>query len=225
MSDSHVNWWMDASCRWHQGLPPPDWWQARAGRWHPPAPDDTTGEMTIGPPVGGAHLAGGGRWTNIVETYRGWPRWARLAGPVAASILVVGVLGAAATNGLPEGDGQTTATGQAATSTEPETTTTTVPNAATAPTATADAATAPTASVPNTTSPTQADAAPTSVAASPAPPPPTSPSTTNNEIHQAAPCSPEGATALSDDGVPMTCTTLKCHGAPYSEPRWRRTAC
>ena len=34
-------------------------------------------------------------------------------------------------------------------------------------------------------------------------------------MHQGEPCSPEGATAVTSDGVPMTCTTQKCHGAPF----------
>ena len=97
MSGSHANWWMDASCRWHQGAPPPDWWQARDGRWHPPAPDDSTEELTISPPVAGARLTADGRRANPWAIYRGWPRWARLAGPVVAVILAVGVLAAAAT--------------------------------------------------------------------------------------------------------------------------------
>jgi hypothetical protein len=218
MSDSHVTWWMDASCRWHQGIPPPEWWQAPDGRWHPPAPDDTTAETTLSPPVGGAHLAGGGRRTNLWDTYRGWPRWARLAGPVAAAILTIGVLGAAATEGFREGDPETTATEQATTSTEAET-------ATTAPSVATPAATATTtASVPSTTALPSPDPTPTTIPV-PAPAHPTTPDPTNNDIHPGAPCSPEGATALSGDGVPLTCATQKCHGAPYSQPRWRRTAC
>jgi hypothetical protein len=217
-----VNWWMDASCRWHQGLPPPGWWQAHNGRWHPPA-DDTTAEMALGPPGGGAHLATGGRRTDLWGTYRRWPRWARLAVPVAASILIIGVLGAAATGGLREGDPNTTATEGA--DTDPESTTT-VPNGEIpAPTATNTVAAPTSASVPGTTIPAGTEPAPTTIPGVPAPPPPTTPDPTNNDIHPGARCSPEGATALSADGVPMICTTQKCHGAPYRQPQWRRTAC
>ena len=222
MSDSHANWWMDASCRWHQGLPPPGWWQAHDGRWHPPALDDTTAEMGIDPPGGGAHLAAGGRATNLWETYRRWPRWARVAGPVAACILVIGVLGAAATEGLREGDPETTATERAAT-TERETTTT-VSNVAPPPSTPTTAGTPTTGSMPDTTAPAEPEPTPTTVE-DPAPAPPPTPDPTSNDIHPGAPCSPVGATAISGDGVPMTCTTEKCHGAPYSLPRWRRTAC
>jgi hypothetical protein len=220
MSDSHVNWWMDAGCRWHRGQPPPDWWQAGDGRWHPPAPDDTTAEIAISPPVGGAHLAGGGGRTNLWDTYRGWPRWARLAAPIAAFVLAIGVLGAAATEGLREDDPETAAMDEA---TPESDTTTTAPKVATpAPTATTTVATTTTDSMASTTAQPQPDPGPTTV---PAPAPPPTPAPTNNGIHPGAPCSPEGATALSGEGMPMTCTTQKCHGAPYSEPRWRRTAC
>ncbi len=221
MSDSHANWWMDASCRWHQGAPPPDWWQARDGRWRPPAADDTTEELTASPPVGGAHLASRGPGANLWQTYRAWPRWARLAGPIVASLLVIAVLGAAATEGLRDGDRETTATDRA-TTTEPATTTTS-PNAVTpAPTA---GATATPSSVPvATTDRHQPDTAPTTVTTG-SPRPPTTADPPTNDIRPAAPCSPEGATAVTADGTPMVCTLQKCHGAPFSEPRWRRASC
>jgi hypothetical protein len=222
MSDSHVNWWMDASCRWHQGLPPPGWRQASDGRWHPPAPDDTTEEAAIGPPEGGAHPAGGGR-TNLWDAYRGWPPWARAIGPVVAAVLAIGVLGAAATGGLRGGDPETTAT-EGATTTNPETTTTGPDDVTPAPAPTVTAAAPTTASTPSTSAPAEPDAAPTTVPEAPAPAPP-APDPTNNDINPGAPCSPEGATAVSAGGVPMTCTTQKCHGAPYRQPQWRRTAC
>jgi hypothetical protein len=44
-------------------------------------------------------------------------------------------------------------------------------------------------------------------------------------VHPGALCSPEGATALSDEGVPLTCTTQKCHGTPFNQPRWRAATC
>ena len=104
---SEVNWWMDAGRRWHQGMPPPDWWQAGDGRWHPRAPDNMTEELTVSPPAAGVHVPVSGQAAKVWQTYRGWPRWARLIGPIAVSVLVVGVLGAAATGGLGEGDDQT----------------------------------------------------------------------------------------------------------------------
>jgi hypothetical protein len=226
MSDSQVDWWMDASCRWHQGRPPPGWWQAGNGRWHPPGPDATTEGMTTGPPVAGAHLGGGGRGPGLWEAYRSWPRWARVAAPLAAFVLAIGVLGAAAIQGLRGGDPDTTAADVANATSEPGASTTAPDAAAPAPTAPTTRPTtttdSTTDSMPSTTPSPQPDPSPT---AEPARPPSTSPDPTNNDIHPGAPCSPEGATALSGDGVPLTCTTQKCHGAPFGQPRWRRTAC
>jgi hypothetical protein len=220
MSDSQVDWWMDASCRWHQGRPPPGWWRAGNGRWHPPAPDATTEGMTTGQPVGGAHFGGGGRGPGLWEAYRGWPRWARLAAPIAAFVLAIGALGAVATEGLRGDDPDTTAADEATATSEPGASTTATDAAA--PAAPTTRPTTTTDSMPSTTAPPPPDPAPTTA---PAPPPPTNPEPTNSEIHPGAPCSPEGATALSGDGVPLTCTRQKCHGADFSQPRWRRTAC
>jgi hypothetical protein len=222
MSGANANWWMDASCRWHPGAPPPGWRQARNGRWHPPSPDDTTDELTTNPPVGGAHLASGGRGPNLWQIYRSWPRWARRAGPTLALILVVGLLGAAATGSLWEGGGrETTATSRATTTTQAGSATS-LDAATPAPTA---SATTTASSVTGSTTPPQRDPTPTTVADIPAPPPPTTADQPTSTIHRGAPCSPEGATAFTSDGIPMVCTTQKCHGAPFSEPRWRPTSC
>jgi hypothetical protein len=220
---SDVNWWMDAGCRWHQGTPPAGWWQARDGRWHPPASDDTTEEVAIGPPLGGAHLAGASRRSALWVTYRAWPVWARLAAPVAAVILTIGVLGAAATEGFRGGDREPTATDGPTTTEEPEATAT-LPQAA-IPGPTAGGATTTSSSGSSTTGPPQRDSTPTTVAADPAPGPPTTGDPPATAIRQAAPCSPEGATAVTGDGISMVCTAQKCHGAPFSQPRWRRTSC
>jgi hypothetical protein len=214
---------MDAGCRWHQGTPPPGWWQAGDGRWRPPAPDDTTEELTIGPPVSRAHVPASGRGAKLWQSYRGWPRWARLTGPIAVSVLVIGVLGAAATVGFRRGDGETAATARATVTTQPGTSAPSSPDAATpAPTA---GATTTTSLVPGSTTPPQSDPTATTVAAAPAPPPPTTTDPPTNSIHRGAPCSPEGATAFTGDGTSMVCTAQKCHGAPFSEPRWRRASC
>jgi hypothetical protein len=222
MSDGHANWWMDARCRWHPGAPPPGWWQAPNGRWHPPKPDDTTEALAVGPPMEGAHFANPSPWANLWQTYRSWPRWARLAAPTVALILIVGVLGAAATEGLREDASETTATARVTTTTQAETPATS-PNAVT-PAASAGVSTT-TSSVPRTSAPPQPAPTPTTVPADPAPRPSTTADPPTNDIHPGAPCSPEGATAVTGDGMSLVCTAQKCHGAPFSEPRWRRTTC
>jgi hypothetical protein len=213
---------MDASCRWHRGAPPPGWCQAGNGRWHPPASEDATDELMTGSPVGGAHLAGGGWGTDVWRTYRSWPRWARLAAPILALILVLGLLGAAATERLREDGRETTATSRVTTTTQAETAAT-LPDVVT-PAPSVGASTA-TASVPSGNAPAEPEATPTTVGADPAPDPPTPADPPTNDIHPGAPCSPEGATTVMGDGTPMVCTTQKCHGAPFSQPRWRRAGC
>jgi hypothetical protein len=221
MSDAHDNWWMDASCRWHQGAPPPGWWQAPNGRWHPPSHDDPTDELTTIAPVGGAHLAGGERRANLWQTYRSWPRWARLAAPIVAFLLVVGILGAAATESLREGGRETTATARATTTTQAEAPAT-LPKVVT-PAPSAGVTTTP--AVPRTTAPPEPAPTPTTVADVPAPGPPTTTAPPPNDIHPGAPCSPEGTEAVTADGMSLVCTTQKCHGAPFADPRWRRAGC
>jgi hypothetical protein len=221
MSDAHDNWWMDASCRWHQGAPPPGWWQAPNGRWHPPSHDDQTDELTTSEPVGGAHLAGGERGANLWQTYRRWPRWARLAGPIVAFLLIVGILGAAATASLREGGRETTATARATTTTQAEAPGT-LPKVVT-PTPSAGVTTTP--AVPRATAPPEPGPTPTTVADVPAPGPPTTTAPPPNDIHPGAPCSPEGTEAVTADGMSLVCTTQKCHGAPFADPRWRRASC
>jgi hypothetical protein len=226
MSDSHVVWWMDANSRWHQGRPPRHWWQGDDGRWYPPtSDDDPTEEVRISPPAGGVHLAGGGRWGNPVETYRDWPRWARIAAPVSAAILALGAAGAAAAAALREADSKVTAADESTITTEPENTATSPDAAAAAPTATTTVATTATTAAPTSTTRAQPDPTPNTVAPGPTSPPSTSPPPSSNGVHPGALCSPEGATALSDEGVPLTCTTQKCHGTPFNQPRWRGATC
>jgi hypothetical protein len=213
---------MDASCRWHQGAPPPGWWQASNGRWHPPSHDDPTDELrTVA--VGGAHLAGRGRGANLWQTYRSWPRWARLAGPIAAFLLVVGVLGAAAAGTLREDGRETAATAPATTAARTETPAT-MPKAVT-PAPGADVTTTTSAAPRSTAPPEPAPTTPTTLAAEPAPRPPTTAAPTTNDIQPGAPCSPEGAEAVTADGMALVCTTQKCHGAPFADPRWWRASC
>jgi hypothetical protein len=224
MSGANANWWMDASCRWHQGAPPPGWWQAPNGRWHPPSHDDPTDELTADAPAGGAHLARSGRGANLWQTYRSWPLWARLAGPAVAFLLVVGVLGAAATGSLGDDGRETTATARATTTTPAETqpeAPATVPKVVTPP---SSAHGTTTSAVPRGMAPPEPAPTPTTDAQPPRPTTTAAPTTTN-DIHPGAPCSPEGAEAVTGDGMSVVCSTQKCHGAPFADPRWRRASC
>src|ERR687892_19141 len=65
---------------------------------------------------------------------------------------------------------------------------------------------------------------PATTAAPTTSPPATQPRSGGSVTHGAF-CSPAGATGTSADGVPMTCSTEKCHGTPHEQPRWRRTSC
>jgi hypothetical protein len=225
VSDSQVSWWMDAHSRWHEGLPPPDWWQASDGRWHPPTWGDPTEEERIGPVSDGRHLAGGGRWQHVVDAYWSWPRWARIATPVSAMLLALGAIGLVAFLGLRERDGDLTATGESTTS-RPEVTGPSSNAAAGGPAATTTTvSTDTTSTAPTSTAPLQPGPTSTTIAPGTAPPPSTTPPQTNGGVQLRAFCSPEGATAVSNEGVPVTCTTQKCHGAPYDQPRWRQTTC
>ncbi len=227
MDETSVNWWMDDTSRWHRGVPPAGWRQADDGRWHPPGDNEPTVEMSPVLPGGAAHLGrgsadGAGGW--------GWPRWARI-GVLASVVLaaVVVIAGAAMTDGGGEDDGAVVIGRSTTTSTvagAPSATTgqqapdTRAPAASTAGPTTTEGSDAP---APDTTEPVP----PTTTVAPEVPPTPapTAPAPSGTGARPGSPCSPEGATAITQDGVPMTCTAQKCHGAPFDSPRWRRTAC
>jgi hypothetical protein len=216
----HTDWWMDVRCRWHQGEPPPGWWQARDGRWRPPGSDDATEELGVEPSGGGRHLDGRGIGPSVWLSYGSWPRWARFTGPLVASLLVIGLLGAAATQAPWEGDQEGASADRATTAAQTDTA---APSDGTDPTIAAISTTTtppdPGSTAPPGPAPTSTTVAPTTVPRPPTTGPPA------NDVHPGEPCSPVGATAVTADGVPMVCTAEKCHGAPFSQPRWRRAAC
>jgi hypothetical protein len=225
MDETHVNWWMDDTSHWHRGFPPAGWWQAEDGRWHPPGDDDEpTGEMQAVLPAGAAHLAGDPRSPTVVAGW-GWPPWARIAVLTSIAILAVVVVAAAAiTDSGGDGDGETV-TGDVSTtvtpSTSPASTTSTgAPPGSASSVASASPGDDTDPSAPPTTARSTTTAPPRTSAPTTTSPPPTSPG-----VRQGEACSPEGATAVTQAGVPMTCTTQKCHGVPYDSARWRRTAC
>lgn len=218
MDETHVNWWMDDTSRWHRGSPPAGWWQAEDGRWHPPRDDDEpTEEVREVPHAGAAHFGG----------ESGRPRWTRIA--VLASVVLVAIVLVTAAAIMDDGGDGETVTADVSTTVAPSTTApaATIPGSASSEARSTDEDTDPPAP-PTTGGAATTERVPTTTTTAPAPQPapaPTSPPPSNPDVHQGAACSPEGATAVSSDGVPMTCTTQKCHGAPFDSARWRRTAC
>src|ERR671919_481170 len=218
-------WWMDYDGRWYEGEPPAGWVQGEDGHYYrppppPPGPDDATRldeppwvtaeptqpydpepydpEPYDSEPPGAyapAHATPAGR-RGIVGTYWSWPRWARIAAPLSVAIIGLGAIGVMA--GDPdESDGEqvaaeddSTATTERPATTERATTTTAPPTP------------------PPTTRPPATTAAPTTS------PPATQPRS-GGSVTPGAFCSPAGATGTSADGVPMTCSTEKCHGTPH----------
>lgn len=220
MTDSHLGWWMDANCRWHPGRPPPGWRQAANSRWYPPDHEDQTEELEIGPPVGGgAHFAvgdGGGSG----ETDGTGQRWARLGALISVALVALAGVGAltALSADDPDDEESVAAADVSTTSTVPGSSRPQSAATATPPVTTAEP--------PTTDAPSQADGTSTTVSTDTGePPPPSGPPTSEAAARTRAPCSPEGATAIAEGGVPVTCTREKCHGAPYDEPRWRPTTC
>lgn len=161
-----------------------------------------------------------------------WPRWARVAVPLAALLAVVGVV-AGQMRSDPGEDGAgvsvastaTTATGGATTATSagsgplaPAVTATTRPSTTTS-------------SGPSTTAPrtTTTTAPRTTTTGQPQQPPPTQPDPGGppgpGTVRQGSACTEVGATATTANGTPMTCSTVDCNGDAYEEPRWRRTTC
>jgi serine/threonine-protein kinase len=138
-----------------------------------------------------------------------------------ASLLVVGLLGTAATQAPWSGDEEGAAADRATTAAQADTTTA-PPDGTDSTIGTISATTAPPA--PDSTAPPGPEPTSTTVTPTTVPRPPTT-GPPADDVHPGGPCSPVGATAITADGVPVVCTAEKCHGAPFSEPRWRRAAC
>ena len=56
-------------------------------------------------------------------------------------------------------------------------------------------------------------------------PPSTAPNPGGPPAREGWRCSDVGATAVTSNGTPVTCSTTACDGDPYDQPRWRRTIC
>jgi hypothetical protein len=230
MDETRVEWWMDHTSRWHRGLPPAGWWQAEDGRWHPPDDgDEPTAETREGSTsTGPAHLASGPH-SRVADDSggRGRPGWARDAVLVSVALLAILVAAGAAIIGGGGDDRGTTRTGDTTTTSAPATARPSVPGTEPHATSPGSARPSPTEEADPPSSATT-ERVPTTTTLTPDVPPatePTAPPPADTGVRQGATCSPEGATAVTSDGVPMTCTTQKCHGAPFDSARWRRSAC
>ena len=234
-----AGWWQAEDGRWHpadddryppghdgptQDHDPTQEYDPLHGDDDPVHGHDPTQEIGERPFPGAAHLAGGPR-SAATEDGWGWPPWARIAVLAAMVVIATLVVGLAALTDDPDDSGEAV-TG----------TSTTLPlDVTTAPTTAGSDGPRATSAAPGTegrddgaSAPSTSRPAPSATTASPqtpSAPATTTPPPSAGGIRPGAGCSPEGATALSQDGVPMTCTTHKCHGAPFETPRWRRTAC
>ena len=201
-------WWMDDDGQWREGEPPDGWVQGEDGHYYPPPtqlydpePYDPEPSRVYTP----SHATPAGR-RGIVGAYRSWPSWARIAAPLSAAIIGLGAIGVMAGDS-DESDGEQVA------AEDDSTTTTERPTTIERATTTTAAPTPPPTTRPPATT------------AAPATSPPATQPRSGGSVTPGAFCSPAGATGTSADGVPMTCSTEKCHGTPHEQPRWRRTSC
>jgi hypothetical protein len=175
---------MSGDGQWKPGDPPEGWWQASDERWYPPVPPppdeaaDVTERLDQAPGAADPTAAypppdapAPGRLSAAADTYRGWPRWAKIAAPVAAGVLGLGVIGAIV--GEPEDETAAIATTEESTTTERPTTTQRPTTTTTRPTTTTTRPTTTTAP-PTTAPPTTVPPPPTTAAPAPPPPPPPS---------------------------------------------------
>jgi hypothetical protein len=245
MGDAHLDWWMDADGRWHEGDPPPTWWRARDGRWHPPSDADTAEETDVVSWVGSRRepleaaslVPWVGRQDTAEETSvvpwvgrRDQAEVARHSGGIRrAAPLALVLLGAAVavaavvTSGDGLGGEDTDTAGTRTTVSQ------SVPSRASLD-ATPDAEPGdapPTTAAPADSEPSVTTAPPTTPSTVPpttTPAPPTT-SPTDPAPTLRARCEPEGATAVSPTDGPLVCTVEKCQGGRFSEPRWRQATC
>jgi hypothetical protein len=155
----------------------------------------------------GTKASGGFR---AVAAYKRAPLWARIAIPVVAALVVIGVIVALS--------------GGSSSSEKPRNTSHNAPIVTAAPATTEATTTVPPTTVPPTTvppttapPPTQppATAPPAPVTEAPPPPP------AQNVVTPGAFCSPVGATGVTSAGTPMVCSATSANGTPYTQPRWR----
>jgi hypothetical protein len=149
MGDSPAGPWRSPGGHWNQGHPPDGWRQASDGRWYPPTPAPIGRNGDSSPPDDDAPRRGG--LAGIADTYRQWPRWAKVAAPLTAAMLVIAAIDALVSE--PDEESTTTATTEETTTTaRPTTTTTTEPTTTTDATTSTTTTTTPPTTAPRTTS-------------------------------------------------------------------------
>jgi hypothetical protein len=229
MSDSGTGWWASGTDgRWYEGDPPAGWVQGTDARWYPPAPPPPPMPP---PPLGSAyddaptqweatqygdeefddtqayeptHLDAGppSRWRSGVNTYRSWPKWARIAAPVAVAFIALAAIGAAAgepddKNGGVEVADESTTTSERTSTTEARVTT--------------------------TAAPTTTTTAPTTTTAAPPPPPPPTTAPAPPPLTEPAPPPPSDCHPSYDPCVPFA-SDVDCAGGSGNGPVYTGTA-
>jgi hypothetical protein len=165
-----------------------------------------------------------------IEGERRRPAWVLVSVLVALLVGVVGVVGVMAqtNDGTDREIGPTVDTAPPTSASRNSTTTTTVEGETLAPAVTVE----PPVSSPSTTVPPRSSTTVPPRPSTTVPPPDTTivPSTTvpspgGPPVREGGRCSNVGATAVTSNGTPVTCSTTACDGDRYNEPRWRRTIC
>jgi hypothetical protein len=198
MSDSGTGWWASGTDgQWYEGDPPAGWVLGTDGRWHPPAPpppppppppsgsayDDAPTQWDVtqygdewsddAQPYEPTHLdaAPPSGWRSGVNTYRSWPKWARIAAPVSAAFIALAAIGSAV--GEPDDkDGGVEVADESTTMSELTSTTEAQVTTTAAPTTTTTAPTTTTTGPPPPPPPTTAPSPPAPAEPAPPPPPP-----------------------------------------------------
>jgi hypothetical protein len=238
--DPPSSWWQADDGRWR---PPEDgdWHFAEAdddnppgdGTWYPEddeyAPeDDDEATVALAPTLGaeGARLPHSARSSVFPMSRMRWSVLGAIVSAVVLAVTVVAFAGGADRGG--DDDDPAAATDEA--TGEPGPGDASAPARAQPPPTVGDPAgtkTTATGVAPDAESPSERPVTTTTaIPGTPAPDPaPTTTAPPAPEIQQGAECSPEGATAVNSEGVPMLCTAEKCHGASFNSPRWRRASC
>jgi hypothetical protein len=161
-----------------------------------------------------------------------WPRWARVAVPLAALLAVAGVVvGQMRSDPGEDGAGVSVDATATTAATAGATTATSAGSGPLSPSVTATTRPTTTSSGPTTTAPRTTTTAPprTTTTNQSQQPPPTQPDPGGppgpETVRQGEACTEVGATATTANGTPMSCSTVDCNGDPYDEPRWRKTTC